>query len=332
MSIQVTREYTTNTQYDVIVCGGGPAGTAAAIASARRGAKTLLIEQGGCLGGFWTRGLLTWLIDTEQKDGLINEVMDRLEREADGLRVPSPKRFTADTEKMKLVFETMCREAGVRILYHTMISDAVVENGKIQYVLTESKSGHVAYGAKIFVDTTGDGDLGYLAGADFQLGNHAGITQPMSLIGQLTGPEPEDLTPYDSRKSQGTKPAFTAEMASAGVTSTYKSPLIAVLSEKYKRYGFMINHQYMHGLCAENLTDSTIEGRAELHRIVDALRQKGGIWQDLRLTSTADMIGVREGRRIRGLYEVNREDVNAGRQFPDGICTVYYFVQSSHGQ
>ncbi len=62
--MEITRNYNVVEGYDVIVCGGGPAGVAAAVASGRKGAKTLLLEEGGCLGGFWTRGLLTWLIDT----------------------------------------------------------------------------------------------------------------------------------------------------------------------------------------------------------------------------------------------------------------------------
>ena len=124
-NIQITREYKVNSDYDVIVCGGGPSGVAAAISSARKGAKTLLIEQGGCLGGLWTRGLLMWLIDTQMQEGLIREVLTHLEKDADGLNIPHISRFTADTEKTKLVFEKLCLEAGVTILYHTFICDAV---------------------------------------------------------------------------------------------------------------------------------------------------------------------------------------------------------------
>ena len=71
--MKITTEYHLGGVYDVIVCGGGPSGVAAAISSAREGARTLLIEQGGCLGGFWTRGLLTWLIDTFDKGALLDE-------------------------------------------------------------------------------------------------------------------------------------------------------------------------------------------------------------------------------------------------------------------
>lgn len=321
-TMDITRTYTVKKGYDVIVCGGGPAGVAAAVSAGRKGAKTLLIERGGCLGGFWTRGGLTWLVDTENKDGLINEVMDRLQDFADGKRIPSPKRFTADTEKTKLFFELLCREAGVQVLYHTMVCDAKTEKGAISHVLTESKDGPVAYGAKYFVDTTGDGDLGCFAGAEFSLGNAEGSTQPMSLICQLDGIHLQDMTPFDSRKSKGTKPALNAQFQKAGLTPSYGAPLLAVLSDAHGTVGLMANHEYSSGLDTAAVSDATMSGRQELHRLVDGLRSLGGIWENVHICATSDAIGVREGRRIKGLYTLTAEDVSAGRQFADGICTV----------
>lgn len=321
--MEITRNYKAVNVHDVVVCGGGPAGVAAAVAAARKGAKTLLIERGGCLGGFWTRGCLTWLIDTEGKEGLINEVMDRLEQTADGKRVPSPKRFTADTEKTKLLFETLCREAGVQVLYHTMVCDVKTECHRITHVLTESKNGPVAYGAKYFIDTTGDGDLGYFAGASFELGNAEGQTQPMSLVCQLGGIDYEEIAPFDSQRSKGTKPAMLGQLAEAGVVPSYRAPLLAVLSQKYGSYGFMANHEYRSGLSTEDVSESTMAARRELHKLVDGLRSLGGIWEHVHITATADAIGVREGRRIKGVYTVTKEDVYAGRQFADGICNVF---------
>ena len=325
----VTREYKEGGNYDVIVCGGGPSGFAAAVSSARRGAKTLLIEQGGCLGGFWTRGLLTWLIDTFGKGGLLDELMDRLVKEADGKAFPNMPRFTADTEKTKLVFEKMCFEAGVELRYHTFVSDAVVENGSIKAVLTESKSGHLCYQGKIFVDATGDGDLSYLAGASFDIGNENGKTQPMSLVAHVAGFEIGNFLPYDNRytPNREAKANMVADLQKAGVTPSYRAPLLALLSEKYNTFGFMVNHEYeKSGLNTKDLTEGTVHARGEIHSVVDALRASGGVWSDIRISDTADMIGVREGRRIRGLYSVSADDVNCGRQFEDGICSVGFMT------
>ena len=323
--MEVTTEYHLGGKYDVIVCGGGPSGVAAAISSARNGAKTLLVEQGGCLGGFWTRGLLTWLIDTFDKGVLLDEVMARLEENADGKKFPDISRFTADTEKTKLEFERMCRESGVDILYHTFISGAVTEQRKVKSILTESKSGHVYFEASVFIDATGDGDLAYFCGASYELGNEDGVTQPMSLVAHVDGVTING-TSYDSRytPNKEAKAHILEDMANSGVAPSYRSPLIAVLSEKYNTLGFMVNHEYGCGWNAKDITEGTIHAREEIHAIVDGLRDHGGMWKDLRVTATADMIGVREGRRINGLYKITADDVIAGRTFEDGICTVTF--------
>lgn len=323
--MKITTEYHLGGKYDVVVCGGGPSGVAAAISSARKGAKTLLVEQGGCLGGFWTRGLLTWVIDTFDKGALLDEVMERLEQNADGKKFPNISRFTADSEKTKLEFERLCREAGVDILYHTFVSGAVTEQRKIKSILSESKSGHIYFEASVFIDATGDGDLGYHCGASCEIGNEDGATQPMSLVAHVDGVTING-TPYDSRytPNKEAKARILEDMANSGVVPSYRSPLIAVLSEKYNTLGFMVNHEYGCGLNTKDITEGTIHAREEIHAIVDGLRSHGGMWQDLRVTATADMIGVREGRRIKGIYQITADDVIAGRTFEDGICTVTF--------
>lgn len=323
--MKITTEYNFGGKYDVIVCGGGPSGLAAAISSSRKGAKTLLIEQGGCLGGFWTQGLLTWLIDTFDKGALLNEVMKRLEIRADGKSFPDISRFTADTEKTKLEFERMCKESGVDILYHTFVSDAVTDGRIVKSVLTESKSGHIYFDATVFIDATGDGDLGYFCGASYEIGNESGVTQPMSLVAHVDGATISG-TPYDSRYTQSkeAKSRILEDMANAGVIPSYRSPLIAVLSEKYNTLGFMVNHEYGSGLSAKDITEGTIHAREEIHTVVDGLKRCGGIWKNIHVTATADMIGVREGRRLKGLYKITADDVAEGRSFDDGICTVTF--------
>lgn len=323
--MKITTEYHFGGKYDIIVCGGGPSGVAAALSSAKNGAKTLLIEQGGCLGGFWTQGLLTWLIDTFDKGALLDEVMDRLEMTADGKRFPNISRFTADSEKTKLEFERMCKKSGVDILYHTFVSGAVTENRRVKSVLTESKSGHVYFDATVFIDATGDGDLGYHCGASYEIGNEEGVTQPMSLVAHIDGVTFSG-TAYDSRytENKAVKARTLEDMAKSNIVPSYRSPLIAILSEKYNTIGFMVNHEYGCGLNAKDITEGTIHAREEIHTIADGLREQGGVWKDLRITATADMIGVREGRRIKGLYQITADDVSEGKSFDDGICTVTF--------
>ena len=116
---------------DVLICGGGPAGVAAAIAAAREGSKTTLIEVHGCLGGVWTAGALTWIIDHENKAGVMKEILERLE--AGGFRARlADGTWTSgyDVEGMKSVLEEMCMEAGVRIRLHTRVVAAGVDENK----------------------------------------------------------------------------------------------------------------------------------------------------------------------------------------------------------
>lgn len=326
--MKITIDYKNGGDFDTVVCGGGPSGVAAALSCARSGVKVLLIEQGGCLGGFWTRGLLTWLIDTFNKGDLLDELMERLIKEADGKAMPKMPRFTADTEKTKLVLERLCKECGVELLYHTFVSDVVLENGRIKAVLAESKSGHMYYTGKMFVDATGDGDLSYFAGADYELGNEVGKTQPLSLVAHVDGVDIEGFLPYDSRytPNKQAKAAILEDMKNVCVTPSYRAPLLAMLSEKYQTFGFMINHEYRSGLDSFELTKATVNAREEIHAVTDALRSGGGVWKDLHVVNTADMIGVREGRRIRGLYRLTADDVNQGRCFEDGICTVGFMT------
>ena len=324
--MNINQEYKFGGAYDVIVCGGGPAGFAAAVSSARRGAKTLLIEQGGCLGGLWTRGLLTWLIDTFDKGGLLDELMERLETNADGKRMPEISRFTADTEKTKLEMEKTCIEAGVDILYHTLVSGAVTDAGRVKSVLTASKSGHVYFEAKYFIDTTGDGDFAHLCQAKYELGNENGETQPLSLVAHLGGIDLDAFRDYDSRQvaSKDAKAKILADMSSVGISPSYSSPLVAVLSKKYGSVAFMSNHEHKSGLDTRDITEATLHARAELHKIVDGLRDASDVWKSLHISSTADMIGVREGRRIAGIYKLTREDVECGRSFSDAVCSVTF--------
>ncbi|MGA1194976.1 MAG: FAD-dependent oxidoreductase, partial [Candidatus Latescibacterota bacterium] len=119
---EAEREIPVVEETDVVVCGAGPAGVCAAIAAARTGAKTRLIELHGCLGGVWTAGALSWIIDSADKPGIMAEITDELERRgARATRVPNGKNYAYDVEAMKLLLEEMCLEAGVDVRLHTRV-------------------------------------------------------------------------------------------------------------------------------------------------------------------------------------------------------------------
>lgn len=181
----------TSGKYDVIVCGGGPAGFAAAISAARSGAKTLIVERNGCLGGIWTAGLLAWILDFRYKDKytILGELFSDLESLNAGKKVKADRAFSCDVEALKHYLEQKCLKEGVDIQLHTMLCDAILSPDKkrLEGVLTSSKSGMEIFYADVFIDATGDGDLGAFAGCTFDYGNEDGEAQPMSLIALLCG-------------------------------------------------------------------------------------------------------------------------------------------------
>lgn len=311
-------------KYDVIVCGGGPAGVAAALSSARHGARTCLFEVGGCLGGIWTAGLMPWIIDHANKDGIMKEFREELLDIGAATISPNNGSLACNIEILKCYLEQKCIEVGIDVLLHCRVVDVQIEDRKIKSVITESKSGREAWNAKNFIDTTGDGDLSAFAGCDFDYANpETGLTQPMSMIGLLTGIQLQELRDvvngYGNKAPGASKEALRQEMLRAGVDPSYGLPTMFYLGEGL--FALMANHEYkFSGLSVLDVSRATIEGRKEVNDIVKALRSLGGRWKHLQLAATSEQIGVREGRRIKGLYELTVKDLIDGAEFEDSVC------------
>ncbi len=315
---------------DVVVCGGGPAGVAAAIAAARSGAKTRLIEVNGCLGGMWTAGLLSWILDSGNKGGIMREIITRLEARRAVARYGGSVGY--DVEAMKLLLETMCAEAGVKFRLHTRIAAAGVDKGnRLRVAVTESKSGREAWRAKMFVDCTGDGDLATMAGCTFAEGRPGtGVVQPMSMMALLTGLVPKEVAFFvrglaEPLGESNPKARLLEEMKRAGVSPSYAQPTLFCIRDHL--FCLATNHEYgVKAHEAEGTTLATCNARAEIHRIVDALVRLGGCWKDMHIIATPEHIGVREGRRIRGIYEVSTDDLINGAEHDDAVCRVTFPV------
>ncbi len=318
---------------DVLVCGGGPAGVAAALAAARSGAKTRLIELHGCLGGVWTAGNLSWILDPADKPGVMREIIMELERRSSGSWRPM-KKFAADPEVVKLLLEELCLEAGVTIHLHTRVVAAARDaQNRLAVAVTESKSGRQAWAASVLVDTTGDGDLAAQAGCGFDVGHpETGECQPMSLIAVLTGLRYDQVRQYTTHENG--KRLLLDEMERVGVSPSYSAPTLICVREgtpgSEDRNGLFImmaNHEYgVSAMDADQITRATLRARAEVHHMVDGLRSLGGVWSDVALVSTAAQIGAREARRIHGRYTVTTEDLLTGARHEDAICRVTFPV------
>ncbi|MEZ6046761.1 MAG: FAD-dependent oxidoreductase [Planctomycetaceae bacterium] len=305
---------------DVLVCGGGPAGIAAALAAARAGVKTQLLEFAGCLGGVWTAGMLTKILDAGNKSGIMQEILEALASQ--GSEVAKESRGTVyDPELAKRVLEEMCVAAGIEIQLHTLVVGAVTDaQNRLVAVITESKSGRQAWLAERFIDCTGDGDLAAHAGCQFDVGlSDACECQPMSLMALLTGLDPQEVEPYLRETGTDAKPRFLKLMQEAGIHPSYKAPTLRHLHDGI--FSLMTNHEYgVSAFDAGAISKATIEARKEVFEIVNGLKQLGGIWAGISVVATAEQIGVREGRRIKGRYTLTGEDLVSGLRHPQAIA------------
>ena len=183
--------------YDVVVVGGGPGGVGAAVAAARGGAKTLLVEREGCLGGAGTTMLVNpfmrWTSTRGPNGepprvlnaGVFAEIMDRL-RDRGALR-PPPREGRFDDEALKLVLDELVREAGADVLFHAALYDAETEDGVVAAVRLAHNAGPLRVTGKVFVDSTGDGLLAAAAGCELLVGNEDGMVMPMTLFFAVGG-------------------------------------------------------------------------------------------------------------------------------------------------
>ncbi|MDF3130112.1 FAD-dependent oxidoreductase [Kiritimatiellaeota bacterium B1221] len=312
-----------SSSYDVIVGGAGPAGVAGAMAAARAGASVALIEPQNALGGVWTTGLLSLILDSGNKPGIMDEIRNRLRARS----AVADHRDLYDAEAMKIVLDELCEEAGIDILLHSKISEAVVSDSLITEVILECKEGRRAISARCFVDCTGDGDLAARAGCGFDLGRDKdGLTQPLTLMALLAG-VPEEIRQQNQKTTASCLPkqSFLEMLQASGFEPSYRHPSLFALPNGL--CALMANHQYeLSALNSADLTKATLQARREIHQTVDAMRRIPGDWRNVRLVSTAAHIGIREGRRIHGHYRITLDDVIQGTRHPDAIARCTYGI------
>lgn len=305
--------------YDLIVCGAGPGGTAAAIAAAREGKRVLLMDAAGCLGGYWTSGLMSISLDMPGKGGLPLEIVEKLlaKKRAEWVNKSS---YVYDNESMKLVLETMALEAGVEVLLYSRVTDVIMKNGRIDAILADGMTS-MGFTANFFVDGTGHGRLGELAGCRYEIG-FDGRQQPGSLESIVAG-VPTALWPSDIHNSN-VKRKFKKMLMDLGVDCTYPMPLLFRLTPSGMLHKMAVNHQY--GVSADDdfgMSRATLEARQEINRAADALASQPG-WETFTLAQTAEQLGLRDSRRLEGLYTVTVEDALRGQHFADGVSPVHF--------
>jgi hypothetical protein len=335
---------------DVLVCGGGPAGIAAAVAAGRAGARTLLVERAGFLGGTATGAMMALIvIPFAQLTGFAREFFARLAAHrgigADGVVVPW------DTEAYKLTAMEMVLECGAELLLYTWISDTIVRDGRVLGVVVENKSGRQALLADVVIDATGDADVAARAGVPFQLGRESdSAMRPVTVMGRFGNVDlpafaayidshPDDVVGDPGRnvldfdtgivridgffaiveeaKRRGIidRDAPVNYLRFSGLVDPNLADRADVICNSTRVYG-------VDGTNARDLTRAEIEGRRQLQQIYAAVRELLPGFAHCTLTATSSYLGVRETRRIRGRYTLTYEDVAAGRRFDDALAVL----------
>ena len=320
--------------WDVIVAGGGPAGVTAATSAAREGAKTLVIETAGALGGMGTLGLVPWFCgyhDGRQiiARGLAERVRLTLrdnmphyaEKEKENPITDPP----IDPELLKATYDSMVTGAGARVLFHGRLC-AVEKSAEreVETLIVATKDGLRAYRAKVYVDCTGDGDLATWAGAEVEKGDENGGLQPATHCFVITNVDEE-------RYAQGPKIHFyDPDSPIHKAVRSEKYPDIVELHTCNRKlgpgtFGFNTGHVFdIDNTNPESVTAGLLHGRKMARQYRDAFAEYHPAFKDSFLVSTGALLGVRETRRIMGDYYLTTDDYMARRSFPDEICRNAY--------
>ncbi|MGQ9909411.1 MAG: FAD-dependent oxidoreductase [Candidatus Flexifilum sp.] len=314
---------------DVVVVGSGSAGSTAAIAAARTGADTLLIERYGFLGGTSTMVLDTFYgFYTPASDavrvvgGIPWEIVERLY--SYGMVIERPSSYgagqavTYDPTTLKVVWEQTAEAAGVRLLLHTLIVDVIMDGARIVGLVAASKRGLGLIGGRTFVDASGDADLVFRAGAPFELAGADGQPAQSLTTTFRLGNVDED------RARAVRRDELVARMKAANLSGEYRlpreegsvhrTPIAGVVATNMTRVA------YVDALDPAVLTAAEVEGRRQALEYTRFLREQIPGYERAYLVNFSTQIGIRETRRIHGRYRLTREDVLAARRFDDAIA------------
>jgi hypothetical protein len=319
-------------EVDVLVIGGGPAGVGAALAAARNGANTMVVEQFNCLGGVATAGghghISKYDEDTTGRrivGGIANEIAERVVDGGFGIR--SPHGIWFEVEGLKLLLEQMAEESRVELLYHTFFSDTVVENGTITGVVIQNKNGRQVILAKRFIDCTGDGDVAFHAGCPLEIGRLSdGKCQPVTLMFTIGGVE------WDKTSAWRTDYKMTKiweEAQRNGDMRPFQKNIMGWwwTPTRPDQVGVNFTHViYIDSTKAEDLTRATVEARKQAYETIEVYRKYVPGMEKCYMVSTPNTIGIRESRRIMGNYVLTEDDVKSQRKFDDNICYGSFFV------
>ncbi len=325
--------------FDVVVVGSGSAGSPAAIASARAGARTLLVEKLPFLGGNSTAVLDTFYgfytpgeRAIKLVGGVADDVVGRLRRL--GEVVERPNTYGAGTgvtylaEHLKVAWEQLVLEAGVTVLLHAFVQDVEVEDGRVTTLVAATKAGLMKVDTTVVVDASGDADVCHHAGFGYELAGEIDSAQTLTTTFRMVNVDHERRRTID-------KARFHELMEEAAESGDYQLPrregsdhitpihgMTATVMTRIEHVGHDDAGQVINATDPEVLTRAEIEGRRQALEYARFLVDRVPGYERASLASLSSQIGLRETRRVYGDYRVTRDDVLSARQFDDqiGLC------------
>ncbi|MHB8194514.1 MAG: FAD-dependent oxidoreductase, partial [Vulcanimicrobiaceae bacterium] len=343
------------TSYDVLVVGGGNAGCAAALAAARHGARTLLVERYGFLGGTATAAMvgpwMTFHSSTERiVGGIAEEIVERLQRMgASPGHLHDASDYVAtitpfDPEAHKALLFEMMGEAGVTLLLHAYVLDALMEGDRVVGARFATVGGMREIRAQTTIDATADALVAFSAGVAVQQGDERGRVQPASLMFRLSHVDLEktaqyvrahpdqmrtSLAPQDRQASSIDAVAGLYELWQAArdageidvprdLVSFFATPYADEVTVNMTRV------TDIDPLDPDDLTRAEVEARRQVMQLVRFFSERVPGFEHSRLAATGTQIGIRESRRIVGRYTLTRDDVLQARAFPDAVARSAY--------
>ena len=326
-------------EFDVVVIGGGPAGLAASTSAARHGAKVLLVERYGFLGGMGTAGGVTNFAGLYgRKNGEMQQVVhgvvdDLLARMAamgglnatqDGMqgriRVQS-----YDISCLKCAADQMLVAAGVEILFHAWAAAVLMDASRIDALVMETKSGRMAIRAAKFIDCSGDADVAHFAGVPYEVGDgHGSGLYPTTMfrVGHVDAAQ--------ALAAVGDFKAINTLMARAQLDKPgqYQFPREGAILRPQKNPSEWranvtqignVSGAAMDATNARQLSAGELEGRRQITDYFSFLKHEVPGFANAAIVDIAAQIGVRETRRIQGQYALTGEDILASCKFDDVI-------------
>lgn len=351
--VEPERQIPITEKTQVVVVGGGPAGIVAAIASARNGTETLLIERYGFLGGNATAALVNPIfvfhnLKGEQIiKGIAQEIVDRMVSiggclgHVKDICGDNPTMTPFDPEALKYVLLEMAMESNIKVILHSFFSNCIVEDREIQAIIVENKSGRQAIKGEIYIDATGDGDVAYRAGVPFEKGRKEdGFTQPMTLMFKIGGVNLDRVKYFMDTHRDLIQLTVTSEelykaeaitflglekmIEEARRTGEFPLPRARILFYSLPRKNEVIVNVTriinVDGTDVKDLTRGELEGRKQARIVLNFLRKYVWGFESSYILETPTQVGVRETRRIIGEYILTEEDISTGRDFPDTIA------------